>query len=1664
MANNYQDLEGSLKAAMQNAIQIVADRKIDSAEIASTIQGTIVECKDTSIGKYLIKYQDSYIEAYAIESANYTKDTLVYVYVPNGDFSEYKVILGSPNRISANYIDYEGEIYEDDEQNLIEGTEDLEMCSYINEEVKLYEKDGTSNQMALSSDIEGVIRNRNTLKMSGTIQTRIPSEQKVLGGRYGIKVTLIMKDSATGEEKPQDFYFSSELFLGNPFEYETASYQEVYTPIEGNNYAAVASISYFVQDFPYGKTREEWEEIPEKERKNIPDISISNFCINGSYQLTEADRNKVTPIIKAPQGYTFTDKEHDDMESKSFELMIKANMKDVDLKNQNVAVYWFKQDLSITSRSPQFSRIGGLGWRCLNQQLKEPELDENGNEVKKDGEVVYRTRLNQYIPSSSIKIYYKDVKYAKTTPCKAVAIYENKSYPREFQVLNNAAKYDIQLESDSGTSFSYSAGSPTLTCNLYSSGEKVDVSSDTYKFYWQIENNQGIVTELEEAPVEQATYERLKRNLKTLKNLRQQTGEIQSIDTPITDSVYLEDCNFSADGEYTYGDVCAQYERRIAAYEKKQKVKKNVLYNLDLHQIIKSSIIRCSCWEVHESEGILSNSHLIGSASLVIKNDRQPFEGYKLIINNGEQVFLYNEEGTSLQSEGMDEPYKIFPLSYTLYYNGIPIEEKNLQNGVIATWYYPISNTMIQMGTDESSTVSPVNGYKQIKGRNKLQFDVSNTFDYTLNNNDILLRLEYKDQVFEEKTHFTFTKQGQNGTNGTKYQFKIELENNPEAIVQIEKSTNPFHETSFPLVAKMWKNGESDTEGFDVQSWKILNNHFLPVKEENKDAVKIDYSLDEGKKVSNIKYVLRNSVDLTDDNFVNIIEAESEKNGFHYYADLPVTIIQILPDNIANPQANEDKDRYTYTFQVEPESGFKYVTYKSDGTQPKYNNRLPFKVNVFRNGEDVSNFKSEKLGYFWEIYPKKIQDEDEKSLSEQLLTIVSSNTNECRVIPKSIFKRGNQVNNAVILTIKKGKDVDKEDEQGNTITETIYDKKLAYVYFPVHLMLNKYENQALNSWNGTSIEINKEGGYILTPQVGAGKKGKDNSFTGVVLGVSATSENGEINNETGLFAYGDGERSIFLDAKTGNATFGKAGGGQIVIDVTGEQDKATIASSDYNEEDFINKNGTGMEIQFSGNPHIRFGSGNFYVESDGTMHATAGEIAGWQIKEDRIQKIQGKNWVGMSPGRNFITNTDVDTSGELNNVSFWAGTSTSTSNNRLDPNFYVTQDGFLYSKSGNIAGWKIEKNSLSKITPAVMKDNQKVADGNYAGISPGISLYVPNSTIKAKNDYLNNVSFWAGTWDTSGGKTRAKPNFFVMQDGFLYSKSGNIAGWEIAENELSKKLNGRYVGISTGTNISAIVNNKNEEITNTCFWAGNYDSNKSRLLPNFYVKQNGYLFSKYGKIGNWYIGEGGLYQGTSTFKNDKDEIIQKSKDVYVGSDGIRLGTGFHVDDLGTLYAISGTVGGCTLSSGGISGNSWDIPANGSASFTGVKINGVELKGNITGNSTMSGYSTASGGGGWGGNGWSSNGNKTLMDGNLVKVKSAKGEVTLQKFIEDLAEEIVTKRLSAEWVWIDEGLSANIVRARGSLYIGSGPDATNVNSQLNAIWTALSNKQDKTTTS
>lgn len=87
------------------------------------------------------------------------------------------------------------------------------------------------------------------------------------------------------------------------------------------------------------------------------------------------------------------------------------------------------------------------------------------------------------------------------------------------------------------------------------------------------------------------------------------------------------------------------------------------------------------------------------------------------------------------------------------------------------------------------------------------------------------------------------------------------------------------------------------------------------------------------------------------------------------------------------------------------------------------------------------------------------------------------------------------------------------------------------------MYLNTYGLASLNAWDGNSIEINEDSGYILAPQIGAGEKDPiTNTFTGVVMGVEKTYEDSE--EQIGLLGYSNGKQSIFLNAADGSAIFG----------------------------------------------------------------------------------------------------------------------------------------------------------------------------------------------------------------------------------------------------------------------------------------------------------------------------------------------------------------------------------------------------------------------------------------------------------------------------------------------------------------------------------------------
>lgn len=1455
MLNN----SNQISEAILNAIDIISDKKISKAEFSSTIQGTIVDCKDASLGKYLVKYQDSLLEAYSTSpSVTYSKDSLVYIFVPDGNLKEYKVILGTTKQLGTNYIEeFTGEEYFDAGENFISSDYTIEMSSYQTKQYELFNRnrEKKDNIITLSDNIANEIRNANYLKMTGTIQTGLPYDQK-RNGHYGVRITLIMKNSATDVEEPQDYYFDNNNFFGNPYEYTTASNQVVSCQIDSDNFVAVDRIVCFVQDFP--------NQVEQGEEPPAADIFIYNFAINGSYKLSDSEKSSVAIVLKAERGYTFG-KDSSDDDIRPIVANLRVKMKEVNLEQQNVQIYWFIQDLKITSCSPQYLNYGGMGWRCINEK------------VISDSETP-----NRFNSSPSIEIRKEDVAFSKQTKFKCVAVYDNKSYSKQFLIFNQGATYEVTLISSEGTSFHHSAGHPNLICQVWSEedGERKEITDQENKiFKWQVCNYQNKTTDIVEDDVLYIKALKNKAEIEDAVGVETYWNQTCEVDKYYNDFGFLKQ-----DSQKTYKQFYDLYNKIISSYENNQHLKRNILYNVNLQEIINSSTFRCSCYEKKDN-GI---QQLIGTASIEIKNTPTSSNGYTLVINHGDQTFLYNEEGASLHSNAIDEPYQLFDLSYTLYYNGNEIKQEDLQNGTIVTWKVPIENTMLDMGSNEYI----------IDTENNLPIGIKNTYDNSLSNNDIYLIMQYKDQTFITKTNFTFSKQGQNGTNGTKYQFKLKVKDNKEPVIVYRNGQ--WESDNLIIEPQLWNNGVK-TEINGILNWKILKDNL------NKDQ----YSM-----LSNdFKPVIQEGSNLKDRQFKlekpyireglsNIIETQYS-NGYKYYADLPIS-------SVIQRGINE------YKVVIKPNTGFRYVTYQNDGTKPSYRKGDPFEVNIYKTiindiEEEVTNYQNEGFTYEWEVIPRE----------SKLLQIVSENDkNVCTAVPVNVFTKGNQVDNALLLTIKK------EGEP------------FAQVHIPIHFMLNRYENRALNDWNGTAIEINNEDGYILTPQVGAGKKNQDNSFTGIIMGQTKTNDG----NQTGLFGYAAGARSIFLDANTGNAQFGLATKGQIKIDVDGP---ATIKSSDYP--------GAGMQIQFSNDPHIKFGSGNFEVSPEGHIHAVGGgDIAGWQIGNDSLSK----GYVTLSSNNDEPTNKAIKVTDGDKDI------------------FSVDYRGYLHSEQGDIAGWTIEPNRL-------FKNNVGMAStGEHA--------------------------FWAGD------------SFYVNHNGTLHSSQGDIGGWQIKADRLEKN----NVGLSPAYTTN----------TPNAFWAGNV----------FHVTHSGYLYAKNGEIGNWRFGNNGLYGGgsASTYNGN-------NSGVYVGADGIRLGSTFHVDPSGRLYARSGDIGSCTITNGGLSGNGWYIDGSGAAKFTDVEINGAK----VTNMMRASGSGGISGGGSSIGSGGAS----------LARGSTKVGGQN----IDDYVEELIVGTLRTDKLWSNIGVINKL--DVGTLQVGDiffnddtdvGVTLQMIQKDLADIWRELAKKADK----
>lgn len=1545
--------------AILQAIDIIADKKISQASFDKTIKAVVKEEKDATTGEYLIKYQDSEFIAYATSSqVHYQQGEQVYILIPGNDFMGVKRIIGSSNNKAIEYqeIPVSKNLYNKLGTNIVSLTGDtIQLSSYgsLDEETQTAIPEDIvviENIKIDTKAIKNYVRTGNSLAIGMTVKTTLASSQ--VNGWYGVIFTLKFKNNEIIQQENESledweqrqwdnaatrsYIVSSKDIIGNPYALTKQTFVETLITrddIDVTNLLGIESVTAFCEGFP-----------TDKDKINIKDIFISEIYLSGATTLTDSELNGYLLNIDYSETGNILDDDIQEVKLKA-ELKIKGKV-----TTQDINYYWFRENGTIFKNSPKYFSKAGDGWECLNSYVNKTPVP-----FKDNGFSVFGSSENLPIAATAC--------LQKNTNIRCVAIYDNNAFIADCKVINLNLQ-DIKIESsdkignENKTVYYLDNGSPTLTCNVYAPlTDDLYIPQEGYQlvYKWSIITASGKGQEIDPNPIDQQV-------------LREKEELLNSVE--LMDEV-SRNAFIQTDG----------YKEAVKFIQKKElpRVEDNIYYNFPISIIQDSGRVCCAVYKENSE-----TSKYLGTGSITFEN-KAVLEGqYTLTIDNGTQVFQYDGKGNSPTSNQLEKPLILKPLSFTLLdNNGTNISYNNIINNGQVKWIYPNTQTLII----DKNDITPITGdldfstvraakdlpldwkeYNVINNVEYFKYDIAESYNLQKNINYIWLNVKYKNMIFNAYTNFTFPKDGDPGTNGTDFIAKVYSSNTERLYLSNNHSTSPFNDNGEDgvktnLIFELYNNGNLiPSSEYSSVTWEC------PIKKNetgiNKNTL-CSYVSNGTVKLLNNLFSFPNSTNsvqsaldyILDKKPVNIIRAKVLLGEIKYYAEYPINCQYF------------NVETELYRIKIAPRTGFKYVVYAQDGTSPNYDNTVPFRP-IFER----------KIGGYW-IQETSNLNFEWSSIGNLSIEQVNAD-GTCIVKPFDNFD-GLDLFNALICKVYWNNDL------------------IGFIHIPIYMILNRYGHQALNDWDGNSIQLNGVGNTILAPQIGAGKKEDDNSFTGVFMGTINGLEKAEQDQKEekipnkgfdtdqykiGFAGYNKGQRTIFLDSKTGKAQFGKNNAGKIILDPNkklGGRDSALIYSGNYPIDQFLeledvenvgnqlfDKDGKlttdpekgkrridgGMIIDLS-TPQIGFGSGNFTVNQQGHIVAKGGgQIAGWSITDNKLHK---NNKVGMASSKETVpTNTSSLKNGDTDTVAFWAGGTLNDNGILKSANFYATHGGYLFSKLGQIAGWDFNSQRLAKDSVGMNSDP--------TNISYILSKWPDGKTHKAKAFFANG------------------DNFYVTHDGYLKSQSGKIASWDISSTALTNNKAGMGELTLTQKDHSVKTYFGTEGNVAARFWSLD---NKGKA--SFAVDDKGNLYSRAGKIGGWTINQTNLRAG-NTVINSNGNITVEGK--------------WAINSNGSVKFTDGTIGGIKISADkiGSAKGTWYI-SDSSIKIPFLKVN----ENNITYKVTDSGTNGTISGDGVKISGSSGN---SLLALDKVKDMDDTGKTLNKKIKQIIAEALGAKQL------------------------------------------------------
>ena len=356
------------------------------------------------------------------------------------------------------------------------------------------------------------------------------------------------------------------------------------------------------------------------------------------------------------------------------------------------------------------------------------------------------------------------------------------------------------------------------------------------------------------------------------------------------------------------------------------------------------------------ADAVITKSNL-GTATLLI-NTTDVFN-YKISILNGDVLYKYDSDGDSPMVAEYDGPVsskvkEIQPINFRIFKNDGTELNSTEYLYCSTTWAFP-KNSMLKLDRNETPTDEDDN-YYYISGQGQLpiNYSIINSYNVKKNDNTILLTVQLQNDILTEAVTIKFLKDGESGTNGSKYAGLITY--NGKGYAEPDSNNKPvklhcvyckglgwgyLNNNIFtdwedrPFDVKVYCDGDLITDGYNV-SWELFD------ESQTNSYFRISRGI---LAIKNIDVL-----PAPDDNSVTIVQAKISitdnsitNSGESIYVYYPVEVTYLESSNLAIVNG----------LIPNIEDGYSQVLYAADGTNPKYDNSNPF---VYSNNlQDINS-------------------------------------------------------------------------------------------------------------------------------------------------------------------------------------------------------------------------------------------------------------------------------------------------------------------------------------------------------------------------------------------------------------------------------------------------------------------------------------------------------------------------------------------------------------------------------------------------------------------------------------------------------------------------------------------------------------------------------------